>query len=305
MLLRQKILLSFLRYADKEVSRLNLVKWCFLLSQETTDKKLDSFYQFVPYRYGPFSFSLYHELNQLITNSLVTSEGRNSVVANPLANSAEYALGPAMEERVKKFQRYYGKMSSDQLLGYVYRHYPWFTLKTVLADRCAVQPMKADIAIYTAGYEGFQIDGFLNRLLSAGMTQIVDVRCNPVSRKYGFHKSTLANLAGKLNISYEHIPELGIPSEHRINLETLKDYEALFDSYEREILPVNRQAVDKAATLIRSIPTVLICQEADPRYCHRTRLALHIHHLTGLKVYDLGAERWAQNNLPEQRCLLQ
>lgn len=305
MLLRQKILLSFLRHAEKEVSRLSLVKWSFLLSQEVTEKKFDSFYQFVPYRYGPFSFSLYHELNQLATAGLVMPIGRNFIGVSSIASASEYKLDMAIEERVKQFQRYYGKMSSDQLLGYVYEHYPWFTLKTVLADRRAVQPVKADVAIYTAGYEGFQIDGFFNRLLSFGMTQIIDVRRNPISRKYGFHKSTLAKLAGKLNIRYEHIPELGIPSEYRSNLETLEDYEALFDSYEQEILPVNRSAVAQAATLISSVPSVLICQEADPRYCHRTRLALHIHRLTGLRVYDLGAERWLQTNLPEQKCLLQ
>jgi len=69
MLIRQKVILSLIDQMGNQspsgnhgkVSRLQLVKWAFLLENE---RKMKTFYQFVPYHYGPFSFTLYHELGK-------------------------------------------------------------------------------------------------------------------------------------------------------------------------------------------------------------------------------------------------
>lgn len=66
---------------------------------------------------------------------------------------------------------------------------------------------------------------------------LCDVRRNPWSRKYGFSKSTLSNACEGVGIRYEHLPELGIVSDARRNLETQADYDALFAHYERYDLP--------------------------------------------------------------------
>jgi uncharacterized protein (DUF488 family) len=129
------------------------------------------------------------------------------------------------------------------------------------------------VAVNTEGYEGLTVDGFLDRLLRAGIHRILDVRNNPVSRRYGFYKSTLARLSERVGISYVHLPELGIQSEFRQELTMQDDYEALFREYRNTTLKTERSAIHRAASLISEIPSVLVCMEALPCQCHRSHLA--------------------------------
>ena len=84
MLIRQKAILSLIEQMsdqlpdgkEEKVSRLQLVKWSFLLDKE---KKVPTFYQFVPYLHGPFSFTLYHELNSLIRNNYIIEPSKNAI----------------------------------------------------------------------------------------------------------------------------------------------------------------------------------------------------------------------------------
>lgn len=70
-----------------------------------------------------------------------------------------------------------------------------------------------------------------------GIAALIDVRANPVSRKYGFARSSLSDIAGKLDIDYTHIPELGISSKDRSQLCDFDSYQELLDRYERKTLP--------------------------------------------------------------------
>ena len=64
------------------------------------------------------------------------------------------------------------------------------------------------------------------------MRCIIDVRANPVSRKYGFARRSLSETAAKLGLTYSHHPELGISSERRKGVETATDFRQLFNYYE-------------------------------------------------------------------------
>ena len=46
------------------------------------------------------------------------------------------------------------------------------------------------------------LETYLNQLLRAGVTLLCDVRRNPLSRKYGFSKSTLSHACA---VSYTHL----------------------------------------------------------------------------------------------------
>ena len=72
MFTRQKILLGFLNLSVKPMSTLKLVKCSFLLAKESKNATLDTFYKFLPYKFGPFSFTLYHELVHLMDCGLVS-----------------------------------------------------------------------------------------------------------------------------------------------------------------------------------------------------------------------------------------
>ena len=130
--------------------------------------------------------------------------------------------------------------------------------------------------IFTIGYEGVSMEKFLWKLRETGIRRIIDVRCNPISRKPGFSKTALRNKLNEAGIEYVHIPTLGIPSSLRKSLQTDADYSALFAHYESQILPNAAAPVAEAVALIEEMPTALLCFENDPQHCHRTRLASYI-----------------------------
>jgi uncharacterized protein (DUF488 family) len=146
----------------------------------------------------------------------------------------------------------------------------------------------ADLAIYTAGYEGKTVDEFLNLLMRSGIRRLIDVRYNPISRRYGFHKSTLKRLSNALDIDYQHLPGLGIPGSARADLSSTDSYIALFKEY-RCGLSNRWDDLQKAMSLLKSEPSVLVCMEANPECCHRTVLAQHLTGMVELPIKHLGS----------------
>ncbi len=65
MLNRQRMILALLDHAGVPIQNTMLVKLAFLLREETAVGKDHTFYGFLPYKQGPFSFGLYRELEAL------------------------------------------------------------------------------------------------------------------------------------------------------------------------------------------------------------------------------------------------
>jgi len=285
MLVRQKAILHLVGQLGGHTSRLRLVKLAFLLSRYIDSSILRTFYQFVPYQYGPFSFALYHELGTLVRNGYLVAPSSRSIRLGD--DAAIPFVHPALTRQIAGLAARYAKLPTAVLLDLVYSRYPEFTVNAVPPERRLAERPRAKCAVYTIGYEGLQIDGFLNILVQKGIWQVIDVRGHPVSRRYGFHKSTLSKLCGRLDIEYRHVPELGIPSESRAALLRPSDNEQMLDDYENAILPAHKEAVSRIANWVRTQASVLVCMEADPRFCHRSRLALRIANDTGLSVREL------------------
>ena len=174
-----------------------------------------TFYNFVPYDFGPFSFTLYWDLGSLRQNGYVTNEEeRIALCGRTLELAARQAeeLPASIQSAVADILTRYGKLSQRALIREVYRRYPWFALNSKLPERNSVsvpRPKKARPAVYTAGYEGRSVDAFFNDLLTWGIHVVVDVRANPVSRKYGFSGLRLVEFCKKLGLQYRHKPTLG------------------------------------------------------------------------------------------------
>jgi uncharacterized protein (DUF488 family) len=141
--------------------------------------------------------------------------------------------------------------------------------------------------IYTAGYEGKNVDEFMRGLAASGVRQILDVRRNAISRKRGFSKSALSVAAQSHGLSYVHMRSLGVPSAMRRELRSREDYDALLTEYERRLLPAARHSVESAAQLVREQPTALLCFESDHTMCHRAPLSLTLADITGYHVTHL------------------
>ncbi len=275
--------------AGGEATHLEVTKWAFLTRVETTAAGGSSFYQFLPYQYGPFSFGLFQEVAAMTRDGLVEEvtapQKRWRLTDAGRAEARRAESGPAAGARsiVKRFA---GK-PSNELIDHVYNRHPWFTVNSEI--RKHEKRPTAKPAVYTAGYEGLLIDGFLNGLLKAGIARLIDVRHNPIARRYGFHKSTLDRLCGKLSIEYRHIPELGIPSDDRQGLADggMAERTRLFESYTRTTLTMQTAAIAAVAKLVQEKPSVLVCMEAKPCECHRSHLAKPVAALTGLPIVHL------------------
>lgn len=292
MLRRQKTMLALLAEAGGPVSSTALVKYAFLLRQETDYASDSAYYDFVPYKFGPFSFALYRELESLQRDGYVSHEGGRLQLTAELRRSSLQKvaeLSQAERSSVVEVSRIYGNMRHRKLLANVYKRYPHYASRSELSDlRPGRTPSipEAEPAAYTVGYERKSVDAFFDALLRVGIRHVVDVRANPVSRKYGFARSSMSGIAKKLKIDYTHLPTLGIPSNERATLGSRASYQRLLDRYERR-LPKHASEIDMLGEQMQATPSVLVCMESDVECCHRSRLAQAVSKVSGLPVRHL------------------
>lgn len=293
MLIRQKTILYLLLRAQKALSPTVFVKLAFLLRQETCLKNESTFYDFVPYKFGPFSFSLYRELTNLRRDGYVASNEETVALCEQttdLIKKKIFELPAAYHEAVDKIVRLYGRKSQDVLLKDVYSRYPWYGTKselTSLRGKISNPEMNGGAVVYTAGYEGKSVDTFFNNLLEHGIRVIIDVRSNPLSRRYGFSKKQLNEISIRLGMDYRHMPELGIPGKYRNDLTDFDSYQRLLKKYEQEMIPNFGKEIAEVGKLMGGTPSALVCMEKDVRCCHRSRLAEAVSRKTGLEVAHL------------------
>jgi len=131
--------------------------------------------------------------------------------------------------------------------------------------------MPGTIPLFTIGYEGKTSEEFLAELSAAGIGTLVDIRRRAMSRKKGFAKSALkANLA-TAGIGYDHLPDLGAPTDI-IRMKDNPDHTPMLLEYERR-LPEAIIAIEQLMAMIKGSaedqPLCLMCFEADPLRCHR------------------------------------
>ena len=132
--------------------------------------------------------------------------------------------------------------------------------------------------IHTIGYEKQSIDSFISRLKACGVVPVIDVRANPISRKPGFSKRILGERLAAAKVAYRHSPRLGIPSDLR---RTIADRAELLDLYERTFLP---NATNEIEMILCAARPALLCFEANPYVCHRSRIARCLDERYGLSV---------------------
>jgi len=293
MLIREKTILRLLTQINKPLSKTVFVKLVFLLRQETVLKDMSSFYDFLPYKFGPLSFTLYRELDRLKQYGYVKDQDEQVALceSNLTQLHKEIDVLPTSTiAAVKQITTQYGDRNQNNLISDVYRRYPWFAFKSQLIERNLIESQylkKAPPAVYTAGYEGKSVDMFLNQILQQGITALIDVRANPISRKYGFAGVRLKQFCEKLDIEYLHLPKLGISSNYRTDLSNYASYQRLLHQYETQMLSQRSNEIAELGRLMCQKPSVLVCVEKDIRCCHRGRLANALASATGMKIIHL------------------
>lgn len=271
---RQRQLLSLLDALGGDVRTRDFQKLLFLYCDEQDEPS----YEFVPYRFGGFSFTSYADKRKLIDKGLLENHDKRWILTS---DGQECSRDSGSLERSNEFAGRHS-LRGDALVADIYRRFPYFAIRSEIADKLLsgdraalaaikrARPPEAAPGIATIGYEGLNMEAYLNRLLKNGVTLLCDVRKNPLSRKYGFSKSTLSNGCEGIGIRYEHLPQLGIASAARKGLATLSDYEKLFESYRADTLPEQGQSFQTIRDWVSGGNRVaLTCFEHRPEECHR------------------------------------
>jgi uncharacterized protein (DUF488 family) len=255
------------------LSKMKLVKIMFLISEKS------NFYNFVPYNYGPFSFELYHDLAHLEREGYISMDNKSVSIINkdipPLDNK--------LKAIVNRYAHQFSNFDDSRIIKHTYSKYPEYTIFSQFEKRMAYE--RDAKGLVTIGYEGKSIDAFLYELILNKVNLLVDVRKNAYSMKFGFYKSKLVNYLEKLGIDYLHIPELGIPSELRQELNTYEDYQALFADYEN-VLDEKADILENIKENAKKKKIALMCFEKDPKYCHRGVIAERLRR-DGVEVCNL------------------
>lgn len=143
-----------------------------------------------------------------------------------------------------------------------------------------MQPAPTELTFFTAGYQGHNIETFLDLLMSHGVEQLIDVRQLPFSRKPDFSKKRLtAHLEG-VGIAYTHLPALGTPKPLRDELRREHDLPAFFAAMQA-LIDAQPAALQEALELARARASVLLCFEANHAECHRLVVAQALERLVG------------------------
>ena len=127
---------------------------------------------------------------------------------------------------------------------------------------------------------------YINKLIVNDIKVLCDVRKNSYSQKWGFSKATLQDACEKVGIKFIHIPQLGIESSERQELNGIADYKRLFASYETTTLVENNTSfLDLSAIVNTNKRVALTCFEKDVQMCHRGVIASQLMTLESLKAF--------------------
>ncbi len=261
---RQKCLFHFIK-TSKECSRLKLAKIFFIIKEEGGIEKGFKFYGFVPYRFGPYSFEMFHDMEILENEKMLKTD--DNIVSYLEGN---VKLHPNILKSLNRIFNETRTMDEGELMSYVYNKYPDYTIFSEIDKQ--QEYVKDKTGIFTIGYEGLSIDEFLMKLIQEKVHILIDVRKNPWSMKFGYKKHEIQSLCEKLGIEYRGFTSLGIPGKFRKDLRSKKDYDLLFEKY-KKVLKGKQEELDIIYQMAENNRIALMCFEEDSNYCHRRVIA--------------------------------
>jgi len=279
---RRKILLALLELFDGQLTAKSLQKYLFLFTRAQMVKSFD----FIPYRYGCFSFQANQDLSTMQKYGYLEIADQPNGRFIKLKKTENYLAMLDIFDRqaMMEVKENFGKLSQQELIRYTYQKYPFYATKSSIAQEllnaeelALVETQKKTYSqpqLLSIGYEGISLETYINMLIINDAHVLCDVRKNAFSQKYGFSKSQLQKACEGVGIRYVHIPELGIESDKRQELHSQTDYDTLFQDYEKTTLKNNHIALLKVKELIiKDKRVALTCFEKNPLQCHRTRVA--------------------------------
>ncbi len=275
---RRKIILSLIQLVGGTVEKISLQKLLLLFTQRQETPVFD----FIPYKYGCYSFSSNADLTVMARKGMLSENDKSFTKVDPINYLNQ--LTKIDEALLCETAIEYGKMNSESLMVKTYVQYPYYATRSETAKRLLSKKEYAivrsndihtdETILFTIGYEGISLEKYLNKLIVNDIKLLVDVRNNPLSMKYGFSKSQLQKYCGYIGVQYIHLPEVGIRSEQRQELNEQVDYDRLFTLYRKDNIPNTVATQHKIIELLKLHKRIgLTCFEANIHQCHRKHLA--------------------------------
>jgi uncharacterized protein (DUF488 family) len=270
--------MALLQSFGGELEKISLQKLLFLFSV----KQEKPVYDFIPYHFGSYSISAHADLDAMARQALI---GKTEKTYSTKDNT-NYVKTLTLDDRLvlQNLITNHSNKSSDDLMKFTYSNFQYYAINSKTAFKILsnseykkileFKPIGNKTILFTIGYEGISLEEYLNRLIKNDVKVLVDVRSNPVSMKFGFSRSQLVSHCEKINIQYIHVPEVGIRSEFRQELNSQLDYDVLFEVYKNETLAKTGNYQENILELLKQKKRIaLTCFEADINKCHRTHLA--------------------------------
>lgn len=140
---RQETLLVFLGSGEKKLDPIRIQKGLFILTEETPEDWLPSEarYRFEPYRYGPYSAEIYHDLGKLeglgyVRATRVLGQSWNYYALTPEGRELAQNVAEGMDDKavqyLQRLRDFVSGLSFRRLLMTVYEHYPAYAVNSVL-----------------------------------------------------------------------------------------------------------------------------------------------------------------------------
>ncbi|MBF0342895.1 MAG: DUF488 family protein [Nitrospirae bacterium] len=296
---RRKIILVLLQMFDGSLARMEFQKYLFLLTTLQDKAAFD----FVPYKYGCFSFQSYEDIVIMAKQGILQENDRDSNTIRINSSKKDSVDYISVLKSYDKYALYslkerFGKFSKNDLIKYVYKTYPFYAINSKIVNEHLTEseieavvrsrPISNSTCVFTIGYEGKSIDYYLKQLIMNDIRLLCDIRSNPISRKCGFSKNQLSKFVSNVKINYIHYPELGIDSSMRKSHTTQNDYNALFRTYSESILPSHTRTLnDIYCHTIKYKRVALTCFENDYQLCHRKIVAKELINRYELNIVNL------------------
>ena len=286
MFYRRRLLLALLETLNGKVSRRDFQEHVLLLTRGQTSPS----YDFIPYRYGCYSFTLEADRRALIRHGWLLDSSvwvfdDRALLPTGASNFHSTFLSNVDQAILELHSQQWGTVRGNRLIKEVYTRYPDFATRNEIAEHhlspaelhkvheCIPAPLHGP-ALFTIGYQGKSFEAYLQQLLDSQVDVLCDVRSNPRSRKIGFSSGPLMRALEDLGIEYQHYPNLGIASDARRNLQSQSDYAHLLAEYRQITLRPNATDQQSIVRLLTQCKRVaLTCFELEPHQCHRSSLA--------------------------------
>lgn len=278
MFYRRKIILALLQLFDGQLDKIRLQKLLFLF----VNKQAKAEYEFIPYKFGCYSYSANADMTAMVTRGLLNEDEKSFEKKDK--NDYMKQLKPVDLKLLLEVKANYGKMNATALMKHTYLNFPFYATRSEAAESILnkeqfekvinAKPKGNKTVLFTIGYEGISLEEYLVRLLKNDVKILIDVRNNPLSMKYGFSKSQLRKYCESLGVKYMHFPQVGIQSNQRQELNSQTDYDKLFADYRKNNLSKTTGTQIEILNLLKQYKRVaLTCFEANICQCHRKHLA--------------------------------